>query len=209
MNRHERKQWAAARTLDDLGELTAQWLEGRIAYYPRYGVEEDPGPDHETILLVPVLAALNRAGFLTEGSQPGEEPAAGLYDWQQRATVRGFADDATLARIEAAVRGSGLLLITRRTEIPPWWHQWLPRRLRPMLAFDEGRIPVTATTDGTVHTWLGWLTFDVVATEFDGVGREAFAEVLDAWQVLVIDPQWGRNDLLWDTLTSRFLAGVR
>jgi hypothetical protein len=31
MNRADRKLWAQARTLADLGELTAQWLEGRAA----------------------------------------------------------------------------------------------------------------------------------------------------------------------------------
>ncbi len=35
---------------------------------------------------------------------------------------------------------------------------------------------------------------------FEGIGDAAMNEVLDAWQVTVIDPVWGRNDVLWPTL---------
>jgi len=75
-------RWHSARTLAGLGELTAQWLEGKIGYVPGYG---GAPPDEETEPLIPVLAAANRAGFVTIVSQPGEEPTAG-YDgetWMQ------------------------------------------------------------------------------------------------------------------------------
>ena len=42
MNRADRKLWAAARTLADLGELTARWLEGRIASQPGYAANYGP-----------------------------------------------------------------------------------------------------------------------------------------------------------------------
>ena len=34
MNRDDRKLWASARTLDDLCELTAMWLEGELEQTP-------------------------------------------------------------------------------------------------------------------------------------------------------------------------------
>ena len=62
--------WEAARTLDEMGELTARWLEGTVAFCPSQPCE---GPDWETTDLVPVLAGFNRSGLVTTGSQPGEE----------------------------------------------------------------------------------------------------------------------------------------
>jgi len=76
-------RWAAAVTLEQLGDLVAQWLEGRISSAPFNAVEGPP--DSETGPLVPVLAQLNRSGFVTEDSQPGEIDG----DWAQRAFVTG------------------------------------------------------------------------------------------------------------------------
>jgi hypothetical protein len=39
---------------------------------------------------------------------------------------------------------------------------------------------------------------------FDEISTEAF-DVILAWQVTLIDPHWGREALLWDVLTERFL----
>jgi hypothetical protein len=38
-------KWNDARTLLDLGELTASWLEGTLLFNPTYGTPDDPGPD--------------------------------------------------------------------------------------------------------------------------------------------------------------------
>jgi len=51
----------------DLGELTARWLEGSVTSVP--GTVPGYGPDEETGLLVPVLAAANRR-FITSFSRP-------------------------------------------------------------------------------------------------------------------------------------------
>jgi hypothetical protein len=55
----ERTATLPYRTAD--ASLTAQWLEGEIRSEPRYFSR----PDAETAPLIPVLAACNRAGFLT------------------------------------------------------------------------------------------------------------------------------------------------
>ncbi|MDQ3275031.1 MAG: hypothetical protein M3Q39_08390 [Actinomycetota bacterium] len=103
MSRADADAWYRARSLADLGELTARWLEGGIGSRPGY--QPRCGPDVETRRLIPTLAALNRGGYLTNSSQPGEAPTVG-YDgrlWSQRAAVSGFTDRATLDRIHAAM----------------------------------------------------------------------------------------------------------
>lgn len=84
--------WRTARTLLDVGEPMSRWLEGDITYQPGYGGD---GPDPETDQLVAALAAVNRAGYVTTFSQPGEI----VEDWYQRAAVDGFCDEATATRI--------------------------------------------------------------------------------------------------------------
>jgi len=108
MTPEDSERWGTARTLTDLGELTAQWLEGKIGSVP--GTMPGCGPDEETAELIPVLAACNRAGFVTVVSQPGEEPALG-YDgqiWTQRAALEGFADTATLEALRRHTAGTRL-----------------------------------------------------------------------------------------------------
>lgn len=64
----DRQGWQAARSLQDLAEQTARWLEGSSTYLPTYGA---PGPDRETAPLSGVLAQINRLGLMTDVSQPG------------------------------------------------------------------------------------------------------------------------------------------
>ena len=110
MSRADRRAWEAARTLADLGELTAQWLEGTIASQPAY--TPGCGPDPETAPLIPVLACCNRAGYVTNCSQPGETGTG--FDgaaWEQRAAVEGFASPAVAGRIWEAAEPAGLTVI--------------------------------------------------------------------------------------------------
>lgn len=67
------QDWEQATTLHDLARLTADWLEGSPGEHPN-GYDR---PDDETESLIPTLARVNRAGFLTVNSQPGHEPKVG------------------------------------------------------------------------------------------------------------------------------------
>jgi hypothetical protein len=96
VNRADRKRWASARTLGDLGELTAQWCAGDIAQTPAHC----GGPAAETLPYLQLLAAVNRRGFVTTNSQ-----AAGRT-WN--AWVDGFATPDTLSRLAACIGGSPL-----------------------------------------------------------------------------------------------------
>lgn len=207
MKRADRKLWRSATTLPELGELMAQWLEGRIASRPGY--MPDSGPDPETEHLVPVLARLNRAGYVTEGSQPGEQSYCTCGDqgchgewFAQRAAVEGFADDTTLDWIRAAVAGTELTLIVHR---PQSRREALWRLLAraPALPFAAG-LPVTVTQN-RVHTAFGSrIRVGELLLCFDTVSDEMFDLLYASWQVTVIDPEWGRDDLLWPVLDEAF-----
>ena len=124
--------WHGARTLADLGELTARWLEGSVGSV--HGTVPGCGPDEETGPLVPVLAAASRAGFVTSFSQPGEDDNG----WVQRAAVYGFASAATFRAIAAAAADADLAVIAARADGPAL----------------GTRIVVTAG-NGRENTWVG------------------------------------------------------
>lgn len=166
MSRTDRKPWAQARTIADLGELTAQWLEGRIGSQPGY--MPNCGPDEETAALVPALAAANRAGYLTSNSQPGcDGPGYDGRRWTQRAAVCGFADSATAARIRRAANRYGCRVV-------------------------EDEVMPCTTRDGQPVTWFGGRVHrrDLAAT-WKPVSLDAYRAVLDAHQIAVIYPDWG------------------
>ena len=188
--------WLSARTLADLGELTAQWLEGTITSQPGYAV--GCGPDEETEPLVGVLAAANRAGYITASSQPGGN---GLDDsgarWSQRAAVTGFASDATMRRLRA---GSGQVRLTTIYARPRRWRT--TREHATCVTWFGGR-PVTSfgscLSQAHLRDW--WAGYGVCHPE-------AVAALCQAWQVTIIDPQWGRDSVLWPALQA-FAGGER
>jgi hypothetical protein len=173
--------WRGARTLADLGELTARWLEGSVASVP--GTVPGYGPDEETGPLVPVLAAANRAGFVTNFSQPGVDDNG----WVQRAAVYGFAGAATFLAIAAAAADADLTIIAARADGP---------------ALDT-RIVVT-TDNGREHTWVGdsWSRAEIQDGYGDCCSPAAVGALCRAWQITLIDPEWARNDHLWAVLQA-------
>jgi hypothetical protein len=189
LTRADRRRWAAARTLNDLAELTAQWLEGRIAsqpgYYGRCDVDEDEAPG-----LTDTLIRLNRAGFLTDNSQAGYDgPGYDGRRWRQLAAVTGFGDQHTHDWLAAALTGT-------RYRILAW-----PCRTSAWRRSGAG-VPVT-TADGRPVTVFGaQLTPAVIAGElYDGCDDAAIAAVCAAWQITIYDPRAGANDL-WPLLRA-------
>lgn len=170
--------WSQARDLKDLGDLTATWLEGGTSYCPGYWATE---PDPETKLLIGYLAAYNRAGFVTHASQPGDAPRRGTA---QRAWVEGWCTEATSEQIENIALGTDL--IVGRT--PPG-------------ATNTTRICVTVL-DYQPLTVAGAMPSDYLFGLYRDVIPAALPNLVNAWQVFVVDPQWGRNDLLWRTVAD-------
>lgn len=185
MSRTDRGRWRAASSIADLAELTALWLEGRIASHA--GVMPNCGPDEETTHLVPVLALANRAGYLTDNSQPGiSEPGFDGSWWAQRAAVTGWvrrdrAGIALVNRILAPAEAAGLIVCA-----------------------DSHRDGVTVTSvDGRDYTTFGsHLTQRDLDTVWPArlIHRDPRRHLDRAIQLTVIDPVWGRDDVLWDVL---------
>jgi hypothetical protein len=178
-----RELWPAARTLDDLGDLMARWLEGEIGYQPGYG----GGPENETAGLVTVLAAVNRAGFMTDFSQPGVPLVAGSG---QRAAVSGFCPESLVCRLRRAALGTDLVVL----DFPP--------------GLDVGAQIVVTVSAGEECTWIG-VPLDGGNMDYIYGGDlqpEGLLALHLAHQVQIFDPVWGRNDLLWDFLAAGVVA---
>ena len=178
----DQELWRDARTLNELGELTARWLEGTNSYLPASTPDDDGAvrPDTETGPLVPCLARANRHGYLTTFSQPGEPLTDGCG---QRATVEGFCTEETASRIQDAYLGTDLVVIAT-----------------PPASENPTQIPVTID-DGKAFTCAGSaLDAANIRHFYGGDCPHALAALLAAWQLTVIDPRWGRTGLLWQKL---------
>lgn len=191
MSRQDRDLWASARTLADLGELTARWIEGTIASQPGYC-----GPsDIEDPAMVPVLARLNRAGFMTTASQQGfAETGAGETYQAQRAAVEGFAGPEMTSALILAADDVGLTAVVRDPASLPRWRYRCDRAVTVTIV--NGR---SFTRFGVQlprrHIRDGWIGYGICH-------RDAVKALCTAWQVTVIDPEWGRPDLLWPVLAG-------
>lgn len=187
MNRADRKSWQAARTLADLGELTAQWLEGSIRHNPGY---PGGGPDPETTELVPTLAATNRAGYLTDCSQPGHGPTPG-YDgrlWRQRAAVSGVTTPELADHLQQAATSAGLTVI--RHTSPSRWRTGYANTVAVTRAGQDNTCGFGARLSRRDLAW-------VYGGECNQVALDAIRR---SHQVSLIDPVWGRNTVLWPLL---------
>ncbi|HKT03482.1 MAG TPA: hypothetical protein VJT31_28475 [Rugosimonospora sp.] len=166
--------WATAGTLSDLGDLVAGWLTGEYTETP---MQCGP-PDEETELLIPVLVAANRAGYVTDFSQPGQP--RGADGWQQRAAVCGYCDEATRTRLAETVAGTELILL----------HEY----------GDSGiQVPVSLD-NGAAFTWVGGAP--PLDSWADAVSDKMVTELGESWYVTIMDPVWGRNDRLWPLLVQ-------
>ena len=190
--------WRTARTLPDLRELTARWIEGDLGEQPAYH-----GPsDIEDPEMVPVLAALNRAGYMTTGSQAAGVSLGGNGEhWEQLAAVEGFADEGTARRIVVGAAAAGLTSVVHAPP-PPWWS--------PGFRFAQA---VTVTwLNGQPYTMFGArLPRRHLRDPHVGYGichRDAVNAVCSAWQVTVIDRCSCRPGHLWNTLTRTLIGSA-
>lgn len=188
----DRPRWAAAKTLPDLCDLTAQWLAGDIqsqpSYYGPVDVDEDDAPG-----LTATLIALNRAGFLTHNSQCGFDGTG--YDgahWTQIASVVGFCDDVFLKRLrhEPKLRGHRISIRASRPDRP--------------YKRNPGDDVIVTRRDGHPYTGFGGqLRARQVADLYDGCSDEAIEAVRSANHV-VIYTYGGHGNGMWPVLLDAF-----
>jgi hypothetical protein len=180
--------WTTATTLADLGELTARWLEG---------TEDHPGnfgpPDEETRELIPVLARLNRSGFITTGSQPGYLGP----DGRQLAAVSGLTADPSWSGLTAgalvALGADAGVRVIIHAAAPSWWRQW---RLAP------GVMATWAASGRELCDFGGQLRAgDVRRFLAPGLKRTVQRDACDALQLTVVDTEPGRNTM-WAALAA-------
>ncbi|MFF4249496.1 DUF6919 domain-containing protein [Streptomyces sp. NPDC001822] len=184
MSRADRRRWTSARTITDLGNLMALWLEGEIASRPGYAARY--GPDEETEHLVPTLASLCRAGYVTTQSQPGfAGPGANGLWWEQRAGVElVLADPELLPRLVDAAAG----MFVRVNDYRPGGIQ------------DE---PVIVTTcDGEPFTsFAGRISRGDMAVQWPDLNRGLYDQVAHGTHVSIIAPEYGpAGERLWGLL---------
>lgn len=171
----DRGVWRQATTLEAAGELTARWLEGGSSYQPGHFAADY---DDETNPIAAALAELNRNGLFTKESQPGIKDGAAA----QRQYVTGFCSAAT---------AGDLLALSTRTELVTIAHA-------PGEA-SSAAIPVTL--DGSeVVTVLGSSENPVDEEQIrawsDETNDSLALLLADSWYVEILDPVWGRNDVL-------------
>jgi hypothetical protein len=188
--------WLEARSLTELGELTARWLEGGIDDSPWYGT----GPDPETTELIPILAKLNRIGFVTDQSQPGEGPSDDGS--AQRANVSGFTSWELARWLEGSLGQTDLVI----NAIPAGEDDvlcTLPITLWP----DEVKNDTDRDDVSSAHTWDGgsYSRGTLVEMFLRDPGEVGLCEYMvavlqNSLHVTLVDPVWGRSDLLWTVL---------
>jgi hypothetical protein len=177
----DRARWEQSVDLAELGELTALWLEGAI-----WGPWNGDGPaDEETAALVPALAAMNRNGYVTDFSQPGEKDGG----WWQRAAVTGCCGEAEADCLAGVSLKSELVVIT---EFPGTEQTY--------------ELPITQD-DGRPHTRLaGRGVFDEPDHLWPGCHPRTWLLLGNSHFVTVCDPRWGRDDLLWPSVVAALTA---
>jgi hypothetical protein len=172
----DRKRWAQPLDLAMLGELTAQWLEGS-RWSPWNG---DEPPDPETVQLVPYLAAMNRLGFATDLSQPGELDG----EWGQRAAVTGYCEHAQAECLASLSLRSDLVVITHYPGA-------------------EADYELAITRDREhCHTRLAGHNRYCLQEPWPGIHPRTVALLSECYYVAVCDPQWGRDGLLWPSVVA-------
>jgi hypothetical protein len=181
--------WEAAASLRDLGDLTARWLEGTLPSQPGY--MPGCGPEPETLPLIGVLAAANRAGYLTGASQPGRGPERG-YDgalWTQRAAVDGWiAADRAEGLADAATDG-GLLVITHTVR------RRGGRRERDW-------VDVTRHAGRVFTGFARQRTRADLRFQYEGCGASAIAAVCASVQLTLAAPGYGPDERVWRVLAA-------
>lgn len=182
--RAEARLWSNAPSTDHVAELMAWFCLGELQSWPYHH-----GPtcrETREANLGPALAHACRTGYITTGSQPGEDPDE--QGWEQRAAVDGQATDAVLDQLRGLTAGTRLQVIAHRPA----------RRRRDY----EPALVVTRAGDYEFTEFGAQLTRRDARDMFRGVPDHVADELAEMWQVTIIDPRWGAHRLLWDRLAE-------
>jgi hypothetical protein len=171
--------WLQAGSVSRLRELTARFIEGTLHAQPNY-LAGAVAPETEG--LVGVLAAINRAGLLTDGSQPG----GSVNGFEQRAWVSDYATDRVVDSVLAGTLSTDVMVLA----LPP--------------GITEGPRVCVTRAGARECTWAG--AFEDPRSAYGTGSRSLDAQLARLWCVDIIDPEWGREDLLWATVHAALTA---
>jgi hypothetical protein len=138
----------------------------------------DTHPDQRAADLIGLLAAANRAGLLTDFSQPGLPDHGDCC--VQRAAVSGWCDASVCRRLVDTLGPTDLVLLAEDSA-------------------GSALVPVTLD-DNVADTWVGGRP----TTEgwAGSLPLAALTTLATSWYVSAFDPVWGRNDRLWPVLAN-------
>lgn len=208
MSYADRVRWSHVDSIPFAGELTALWLEGKLASQPGYCGPVDTDEKYAAGMTA-VLAAVNRGGFLTRDSQAGLiETIDGEEVWVQFAAVAGFADMDTLPVIQEVIDGTPGLewSFCGDPDAYGWEDAFFPVTFRA----HPGALDLDGGYYGEPYTDFGNPVPDGDIAD-DGIGfgicrPELVRKLTAATQIVVADVEPGRNDRLWlalDEIASR------
>lgn len=192
MPRWVERRYRDADTWPKLADLIAQWCLGELPAQPAYCGPCDLDSRDDLANLSEVLAAANRAGFITHGSQAGDAgPGAdGQSWWRQHAAVHGFARPVELDWLIPMVNDTpGLRLVICGSAAP----------------FDPPIAPVTFCGQEPALDFGTRIPDHILRDDWTGFGV-CHPDVLDALcratQIVIYDTQADRNDRLWPALLA-------
>ena len=147
---------------------------------------------------MPVLARLCRAGFVTDGSQPGmaAESEAGGASGEQCAAVDAFCTAETASCVRVAAGAAGLLVV----DVQPggWRYDY------------SSAIAVTRVGEQVVTQFGARPTCrDLRSLRFAECSDAMLDQLCESRAVTVVDPVWGRDDVLWPALAAAVTGVVR
>ncbi|MFD7161287.1 DUF6919 domain-containing protein [Kribbella sp. NPDC059898] len=190
------RRWTTAASFRQLCDLNAQWLEGQLAWHPNGQGE----PDLETLELAPVLVAANRAGFLTDQAQQAifdldDDGHGGKVSLDHRAAVQGYVVDEHLVQaLTSTARYYGLRCIVNRPSNND-------REPEP--------VAVTRRAGRTVTEFgVRALPSDIQRSYGSWCSRGASAAMNAAYQVTIVDQDWGSSAVLWPALLKALTAAA-
>jgi hypothetical protein len=194
--------WLAARTLQDFGNATADWLAGRIGHMPtrsRY-----THPNEESMGLMPFLNPLNRAGILVStfsqpACLPGVMPYGGVVD-VQRAAVSGFMPKTyTDVLHRLVVSCAGVELLDHPPGAPHQRSYVVVSRWKGKDGTFTGHVE---SPEDIERNYGGVGSYD----DIPGLHSDVIRELQACHQVDLYDVEWGRNDKLWPLMQRLFEA---
>jgi hypothetical protein len=181
-------RWHTARTLADLGGLTAAFFSGYTDYHPEQMQGDQHHTDDPTIALT--IADLNAAGFVTVDYLPGVSLTQGRAV-EQRAAVQGFCDTITLEWLTAGLYGTRHQVVVTSTA---------PGGLGITQDLNPG-VPVLGVNGRTmVRFGRQFTTTQIRDVLYGGILTDQAADTLiTSWNVTIFDPVWDSADL-WPVL---------